>query len=425
VLFWSCPVALYEATTTLIDLPLTLFSAMALLSLLEWSRQENSAYFWLSAISLGLALGCKYHAGFWIFPLLVIICWHAGRERRLGMRMALMLALRYSAVAFLIFSPWLVRSYVYTGNPIFPVANRIFKSPLFPPQMDAAAHAVYVNQREDFSLLALLKLPWTESFHPASFHGTLGAIFLVGIFLALVRRKTPQLRYGLFCAIAYFYSWALTAQEIRYLLPLLPLLAILTSAGFLGSVPARLAEGGDATSSNVVKRFGYIAGMAAIVAGSCTAFPPVYSRLIRDWTYWHSYKSPFPYLIGRETREEFLERDVPSIYVYNFINKNLSQSDRVFLLNDAAQFYCEVPTLYSFTVDGDSILLQNTEKGVLEELKQFRVTHILLNYNGLAPVPGVEPRPGAFFFLDKTFTEHYLAPLYSRNNVVLYRVNFE
>lgn len=423
-LFWSCPVALYEATTTMIDLPLTVFSAVAVLSLLEWIRRENRAFFWLSAISLGLALGCKYHASFWILPLLAVIWWHETKERMEDKRHALALALKYCLVAFLIFLPWLIRSYIYTGNPVFPVANSIFKSPLFSPAMDAAVSDVYVNMREGFSMIKILKLPWTVSFQPASFHGTLGAIFFIGTLFAVLRRKTQEVRNGLFCALVYFYSWALTAQEIRYLLPLLPLLAILTTAGFLGTNPAQLIESGGAGKVAWIKRLGYCGGMAAIVAGSCIAFPPIYPKLVHDWTYWHSFIYPFPYLLGHQTRETFLERDVPSIYVYDYIGKNLSRDDLVYLLGDGAQFYCEVPSLYSFTVDGDSILLQETETGILERLKQLGVTHILVNYNSIPSTAEIKVRPGAMIFLNNAFRERHLAPLYSSNNVFLYRVDF-
>jgi len=426
VLFWSCPVALYEATTTMVDLPLTIFSGIAVLSLLEWVRRENSAFFWLSAISLGFALGCKYHAGFWILPLLAVIWRQDVKARLQENRHALMLVLRYSAVAFLIYLPWLLRTYIYTGNPVFPVANSIFQSPLFPPTMNAAARDVYVNLREGFSLTALLKLPWAAFFQPASFRGTLGAVFFIGTLLALLRYKMPQVRNGLFCALIYFGFWAATAHEIRYLLPLLPLLAILTTAGLLGTGPASLMEGGKTTNAALIRRLAYYGGLLIIVAGSCMAFPPVYSKLVRDWTYWHSFVSPFPYLAGRQTREQFLQRDVPSIYVFNYINKNLKSNDLVYLLGEGAVFYSEVPALYSFTVDGDSVLLQASEEGVMERLRQLHITHVLLNYNSVStPVSGVTIRPGAYVFLDKAFLERRLVPLFSQNNVVLYQVKFE
>jgi hypothetical protein len=422
VLFWSCPVALYEATTAMVDLPLTVFSAIAVLSLMEWIRRENFVFFWLSAISLGLALGCKYQAGFWILPLLILIWWHEAKVRMCDSRRVLALTLKYSLVAFLIFLPWLVRAYIYTGNPVFPVANNIFKSPLFPPTMDAAARGVYANIGEGFSAIKLFRLPWAVFFKPAPFHGTLGAIFFIGTLLALLRHKTPQVQNGLFCALIFFGTWAITAQEIRYLLPLLPLLAILTTAGFLGTNSEPRIESGEAGNAKWIKRLGYYGGMAAIVAGSCMAFPLIYPKLIHDWTYWHSFKSPFPYLLGCETQEEFLQRDVPSIYVFDYINKNLKAGDLVYLLGEGAVFYSHVPALYSFTVDGDSILLQETEEDLIAKLKQVGVTHVLLNYSSAVPIPGVKIRPGVYFFLDKGFVARHLAPIYARNNVALYRV---
>ena len=73
LLVWSSPVALYEATTALVDLPLTLYSAVAVFSVLEWTRRQESSYLWLSAATLGLALSCKYHAALWFIPILFIL----------------------------------------------------------------------------------------------------------------------------------------------------------------------------------------------------------------------------------------------------------------------------------------------------------------------------------------------------------------
>ena len=96
--------------------------------------------------------------------------------------------------------------------------------------------------------------------------------------------------------------------------------------------------------------------------------------------------------------------------------------DRILLLNDAAQFYARVPTLYSYTVEGEEILLQETSEGVLRKLKESGITHVLLNYNGVAPLPGVVPRRGVYFFMDPTFQEKHLETMYAKNNVVLYRL---
>lgn len=425
LLFWSAPVALYEATTALIDLPLALYSAIAVLSLLEWTKSEERGWLWLSAIALGLAFGCKYHAAFWIGPFSLILLWDALIRRNMALRHFASLLARYALIVVLLLLPWLVRAWAYTGNPIFPVANSIFRSPLFPASMAAAARAMYANEGVGTAFPELLKLPWTVTFHPGPFRGTLGVLFLPGVVLALARARTRQLRYGLIAVALYFMAWALTAQEIRYLLPLLPLLCVLTAAGFLGegqrsAKPA--VPGQTAPAPALAMRLQLYGAVIVIVAGSLMALPSVYAKWMKEWTYWHSYQSPIGFLLGQQSAEDYLRRDVPSIYVYNFINRNLNSKDRILLLNDASQFYSRIPTLYSFTVEGEDILHQTTEEGMLEKLRNSRITHVLLNYNGIAPLRGVAPRLGVYFFLDKSFQERYLEPIYSENNVVLYRV---
>jgi hypothetical protein len=146
LLFWSSPTALYEATTTLIDLPLTLFSALAVLSLLEWTRQDEDNFLWLSAVSLGFALGCKYHAAFWIVPITLVIAWHSHAVRKTKTTVLTRKLLTYAAIVFALFLPWLLRTWVYTGNPVLPLANGIFKSPYFTPAMERASWAAFANE---------------------------------------------------------------------------------------------------------------------------------------------------------------------------------------------------------------------------------------------------------------------------------------
>lgn len=415
LLFLSCPVAIYEATTALIDLPAALFSAIAVLSLLEWTSADDASFLWLSAFSLGLACGCKYHAAFWFLPVFTVLMWHCLMVKKTGLARALSLLVRYALVVFCLVLPWLVRAWYFTGNPVFPLANGLFRSPYFPPAMEAAAEAMYANEGVGRSLKALALLPWTVTVHPGPFRGTPGVLLLPGAVLAALRLRTLQVRYALLLAVLYFYAWAVTAQEIRYLLPLVPLLSVMASAGILG----RGATGSQAESGGLRLR---PPGMLVILLGSLMALPPVYPLWVHDWTYWHGYLSPLRFLVGKQTAQEYLSRDVPSIYVYDYINDNLGKGDRVLLLNDSAQFYSRVPTLYSFTVEGERILREAAEEGVMRGLKESGISHVLLNYNGIAPLAGVEPRQGVYFFLNPVFQDRHLQTMFSRNNVVLYRV---
>ncbi|NWG14391.1 MAG: glycosyltransferase family 39 protein [Acidobacteria bacterium] len=419
LLFLSCPVAIYEATTALIDLPLTLYSAVAVLALLEWVMSGRQAPLWLSAVALGLGLGCKYHAVFWLPPILLVVFWHVWMVERPRASHAMLRALGYAMIVFVVASPWLLRAWWYTGNPVFPLANGWFQSPYFPPSMEAAAKAMYDNEGVGRSPVALALLPWTVTFNPAPFRGTLGILFLPGLVLAIFRTRDRMLRHALSVAGFYFYAWALSAQEIRYLLPLVPVLALLAAVGFLGKprslYPLPAAPG--APRGNLAAR----SGTAVVLVGALMSLPSIYPLWARGWTYWHAYQSPLRYLLGRQTAMDYLGRDIPSIHVYDYINRNLALPSRVLLLNDASQFYSTVPTLYSFTVEGERILLQEKEEDVLAKLRESRISHVLLNYNGIAPLPGVAQRKGVYFFLDPGFQERFLETVFSRNNVALYR----
>ncbi len=418
LLVWSCPVLLYEGTTAMIDIPLTLYSGLAVFSLLHWTLTAEEKYLWFSAASLGLALGCKYQAAFWALPFTLVVFWHARRARGFSFGVSLQHLLRYGLIAALLFSPWMIRAWYLTGNPVFPLANRVFHSPFFPPAMERAALAAYANEGVGRSLPALLALPWTLTFSPGPFRGTPGVIFLVGIALSFFRNRGRQIRYGFFLLAGFFYTWALTAQEIRYLMPAVPLMAILATRGLLGGAADREKDVRSGFTARVVHCAGYL----ALLAGASLAIPAVYPAWVGEWTYWHSYKSPLRYLSGRETAQDFLARDVPSIYAYDYINAHLAPNDRVLLLNDAFQFYSRVPTLYSFTVEGERILSPATEREVMARLADSRITHVLINYNGLAPLPGVEPREGVYFFLDAAFQGRHLLPVFSKNKVTLFKV---
>src|SRR5262245_13353572 len=71
----SSPVLLYEATTALIDIPLAVYSGVVVFGFLEYVERGERAWLRVSAIGLGLALGCKYHAAFWLAPLGVLLAW--------------------------------------------------------------------------------------------------------------------------------------------------------------------------------------------------------------------------------------------------------------------------------------------------------------------------------------------------------------
>lgn len=104
----------------------------------------------LAGVFAGLACGAKLTAG----PLLLLALPVAGFAARLHWNRALLIPV----LGLLVFSPWALRTYAWSGgNPVFPEANRLFKSDRFTDvqnQRWRTAHAPAPGQRPVSARLA-------------------------------------------------------------------------------------------------------------------------------------------------------------------------------------------------------------------------------------------------------------------------------
>ena len=125
-----------------VELPLMFYGTLALWGLVwSWRRKLTRpgprGWVILAAAATGLAMGVKYTAALLFFiPILV---WLAGtgfaasvapREilRRIGL---------FVAVALLCFSPWLIRNFADTRNPVYPLLYKFFDGSNWDAQKDA------------------------------------------------------------------------------------------------------------------------------------------------------------------------------------------------------------------------------------------------------------------------------------------------
>ncbi len=129
----SCPMWFYLATTTYIDLAVGNYVlAGVVLLLIDVYRKEPvtatsrfSLVGW-SGVFMGTALGCKYTAGLVGFlPGLVVYLFCLRRVRRESLTGLAARGWIYCMFAFLLFLPWLLRNYVWTGNPVAPSFLRV------------------------------------------------------------------------------------------------------------------------------------------------------------------------------------------------------------------------------------------------------------------------------------------------------------
>jgi 4-amino-4-deoxy-L-arabinose transferase and related glycosyltransferases of PMT family len=119
LIFFTTPVVANLSTTAYVDLGMAFFTTASILVFVRWRDDgyKNTKWLILSAICMGLAAGSKYNALIaWFFlTLTVVFC--CSRDTGRGFP-ALKAGVIFFAIALLIVSPWYIKNYILTGNPL-------------------------------------------------------------------------------------------------------------------------------------------------------------------------------------------------------------------------------------------------------------------------------------------------------------------
>jgi len=118
VAFATIPVVAWEAGTAYIDLGLALYGLLAVLAWSEWRQGRGRGWLVAAGLLAGLAFGVKMTG-------LLVVLFVCGATLlteawRRQARQAVASTLLLGAIAVGLASPWYIKTYVYTGNPVFP-----------------------------------------------------------------------------------------------------------------------------------------------------------------------------------------------------------------------------------------------------------------------------------------------------------------
>ena len=234
-IFLTIPIIVKLSITVYVDLGLIFFSTASLFALIVWLEHDfNWRWLLLCGICAGLAAGTKYNGlvTVAVIGLFVPFCY----SRIASKSECSQLKLSFSAFSFaavfatgvlLTFSPWLIRNYIWTGNPIYPLHQNLFanesaeqsheenavKDLSKTPSGSGGTNNVFINRRLLYgeSALETLTLPFRFFFqgqddNPKYFDGRLSPFLLFLPVLAFVRwknlgvsQKRERLNPALFC----------------------------------------------------------------------------------------------------------------------------------------------------------------------------------------------------------------------------------
>jgi hypothetical protein len=340
--FFAQPVMLWEATSTFIESGLACAVALAGWNLVRFARHGEGAALAVAGLFAGGAAGMKYLGLIAVLALTVA----AGIALRRQLTAARVLA--FAAPTVLVALPWYVKNAILTGNPVYP---HLFGGLNASAAAELDATMTWFGHGHsvaDFLLLPVRLLAEGEAFDGGEF---LSPLFVAFAPLALLAAGRRRLRVAAAAGIAvYVVAWFATTQQARFLVPLLPSLAVLTALGVL-------ALAGRGRLGRVVA----VAGTgAALLAG--LGISVVYSAQFA------------PVAVGRESEEHFLSRKVSLYDGIDWLNDRLGEDDKV-LLDVWSLLYLDVPYV-TFGTLGDLLSLEAGPEATRTFVAENGVTHV-------------------------------------------------
>ncbi len=412
-IFSFVPVVVVFGPQGYIDVGLCYFQLMAIGALLIWTQAPNPRILILAALLCGLAMGVKPQGYGTVFLGSAIIL-----IARLARRDSLYRLLKdvglYCAAALVMVIPWFVRSYYWSGNPIWPLANDFFDSHAFALSPQVGSNLTTGSTVDNvvqgiipslawFDYYWHAMSPWAWTFSPGGWQKAIGVYFAALLPGALLVTRTKK--HWILIAICLTYYVLLVRflhMNPRYGLVLFAFLAVLC-----GLVAEYLSS---ATKSRPLSTLFNAGFLVTGVLNLCFAYQlsaPVHNVVF-----------------GKESVDSFLISHEASYRVFQFANQNLPPSATVLLQGEVKGYYCDGSYLWDHPDQG---VLRYERFDTADELragmKELGITHVIRIIN----LPPVRRTMYPNYFTDpyhETFRKRFLQLMYHDEAYALFRVNY-
>jgi hypothetical protein len=273
-------------------------------------------------------------------------------------------------VSFAIVSPWFIKSWIQTGNPLWP----FFQDVLGGRNWDALGTEYLIGfiqlANMDMTLRNWLLGLWHLTAKASRFgpdRVTLGWFYLVLLpafvpsWLCSPGPRRRVLTWLSLIALLLYTAWFSQTHQARFLLPTLPVLALLGASGVVWLWSAK---------PDVWRVSVQVLLLVSLISASwlCQAKDreTILSRL--------------PFLVGNETRGEFLMAFAPGYAAYQYANEHLPEDTLVSLaLYESRGYYLDREYVWMNPISQRLLRLEEfpDPKSLAEKLWSMGVTHLL------------------------------------------------
>lgn len=396
LIFYSIPVMAWLSGTAISDLGVSYFALFSVVGFLHWSESEEPGWLYLAAGGAGLVMGTKL-TGLFAPALLVMSIFYRGLLRREPTRRMVYQASLVSLIAITLALPWYLKSYIQTGNPIFPFGYSLFGGKYWTEAINErylASQYGYMGIGRSMMDYLLLPLRLLIPNH-FPYEGPISWVLLIAPIWGLAQRKDKVAQYLSLYAILSFIFWSLfTTQQVRMLLPALGALSIV--AGIcIASVTQGLRFRGWILSLLLV---------ALLVEGI--------------WGVWrersHILSDQLAVAVGAMSRDDYLREHFVLADVFNFANARLPLNGAILAYNEVRGYLSQHEFIWGIPgrqvyVDYDQL---QTEDILRRRLNELKVKYILVKNAKAHAAPPAEFDP----------IKADLQLIYEQNGIQLFRL---
>ncbi len=414
MLYATTPLVAWEASTTYIDVAISCYCLLTVVATWQWWVNKHRAWLLVAGLLAGFALSAKLNAILFLAPLGVIVAIAIFADRSQTLKQRFLSLAGAGTMALLSSAPWPALRYVQTGNPVFPLLNNVFKSPLWAindERFDWARYGIGTG------LDSLLRLPWEMTFQPEKFaNAVAGNVIGLGLLILPVllfgrifgRFASRLILFVGIVLLAFSILWAFSAQYLRYFLPVLPLVYILG-----GYALVRVGEVAPATS---------IRGLGpALVRGLILIWMVASLPLFLSTFHLIPEKLPYKVAFGLESRKEFLSRTLPTYDAYAYIDQAYGKDARILAINDHVRLYSSGIVETNMGPYIRPLIQADSDEDAANEIEQRGFTHLLIDRKNMPPHLESAVIAQRAFLDDYTSLE-YAHSRRGRDNVEVYRI---
>ena len=340
LIFLSTPIVIRSSTQAYVDLGLTFFTTVSILAFIRYRDGEFKEFKWLflSSVAMGLALGTKYNALIvWFFLSLVIVFVYS-RDTENQWK-AIGHGAIFFLISFFIFSPWLIKNIILTGNPLYPLFKGIFNINSATP-----GGTVSISGDTSIGFFKMREMMFGESFWETLlipiriffqgqdnsfryFDGVLNPILIILSPFALMNKSDyrDKLCFIYFAVFFVLIAFFLDEIRIRYMLPVVPVLSILTVMGLVNIWN---------WTRNISSPFRNV-----LTAVLLTIFIVIMSKNLFYIKNYYQNISPTSYVLGKESKDEFITRHISSYPAIKYINAHTPENAKIRLIFLAQRGY--------------------------------------------------------------------------------------